>query len=112
MIINNLEWSKIKEWDKTFEEIEIPKGWRLPKVTELKRIYKTDKAEKFDKEYKKNWHLFFCQQTKFAKENNYFSRVYLLSDGDLGASVGVLSDSGGDGRVVFCRELKQKLTGN
>ena len=112
MIINNLEWSEIKKWNKTFREIKIPKGWRLPTTDELKSIYKTDKAEEFDKEYKKIWHWIYCQQTKYAKENNYFSRVYLLSDGDLSADCEVLSYSNGDGRVVFCRELTEKKNDN
>jgi len=105
MIINNLEWSEIKKWDKTFREIEIPKGWRLPTVTRLKSIYKTDKAEEFDKEYKKKWHWIYCQQTKYAKENNYMSRVFLIGDGVLVADGGDLSDSSDNGRVVFCRKI-------
>ena len=107
MIINNLEWSKIKRWNKTFEKIKIPKGWRLPKVTELLEVYETDKAKKFDKEYKKKWHWIFCQQTKYAKENNYMSRVFLIGDGVLVADGGDLSYSDDIGRVVFCREINK-----
>ena len=102
-----LEWSKIEKWNKTFEEIKIPEGWRLPKVTELMEIYETDKAEEFDEEYGKVWHWIYCQQTKYAKENNYLSRVYLDSDGDLSVDDEDLSDLLGGGRVVFCRELNK-----
>ena len=69
-------------------------------------IYETDKAEEFDKEYKKKWHWIYCQQTEYAKENNLLSRVCLGSNGGLNADDGDLSDLDDVGRVVFCRELK------
>ena len=109
MIINNLEWSEIKKWNKTFREIKIPKGWRLPKITELLEVYETEKAEKFDKEYKKKWHWIYCQQTKFAKENNYLSRVCFDWGGDVDSYYDVLRDSDDDGRVVFCREINKLM---
>jgi len=109
MIINNLEWSKIKKWNKTFEEIEIPKGWRLPTTDELKSIYKTDKVEEFDEEYKKVWHWIYCQQAEYAKENNLLSGVFLGSNGGFYASNEDLSYAYDGGRVVFCREINKLM---
>ena len=106
MKINGLIWSPIQKWDKTFKDIKIPKGWRLPTIYELMQVYETDEAELFDAEYKKQWHWFFCKQTKWAKENNWLSRVYLYRVGSVYSDSVDLPFSFDFGRVVFVRDIK------
>lgn len=106
----NLEWSEIKKHKKTFDKIKIPKGWRLPKNYEILQLYEELDEETlkiFDKDYLKNFHFFFCKQDKFAKENNFMSRVYLDSGGDLDSSSSGIGGSDDSGRVVFVKEKKE-----
>ena len=101
----NLEITPVKEWTKPYNEIVIPKGWRLLKTHEciflIEEGYKNELIRKL-KEY--NW--IWVQQTNYAKENNYSSGVYFCRSGNVGSYyVGYLRNSDDDGRVAFCREL-------
>ena len=99
----NLEITPVKEWTKPYNEIVIPKGWRLLKTHEciflIEEGYKNELIRKL-KEY--NW--IWVQQTNYAKENNYSSRVY-FDGGGVGSDSGGLQVSLDNGRVAFCREL-------
>ena len=100
----NLEITPVKEWTKPYNEIVIPKGWRLLKTHEciflIEEGYKNELIRKL-KEY--NW--IWVQQTNYAKENNYSSRVYFFRNGNVSSNYDNLQDSYGSGRVAFCREL-------
>ena len=105
----NLEVQRPQKWVKPYNEIVIPKGWRNIKVWELWFILDGSKyMDNFLGYYKGKYNYFYCEQTSWAKKNNRLSRLSL--DGDLvlysGWSGGDLGNSDGDGRVVFCRDLK------
>ena len=97
-------------WTKPYNEIIIPKGWRKIKVWELWFILDGSKyMDEFLGDFNGKYNYFWCEQTDYAKNNNYASRLYLnwvlvLDSGDWGGS---LSDSNDDGRVCLVRELKE-----
>ena len=101
----NLEITPLKEWTKPYNEIVIPKGWRLLKTHEyfylIEEGYENQLIGKFKNEYNYAW----TQQTNYAKKNNYESWVYFDRNGYVGSSDGGLQGSYDDGRVAFCRKL-------
>lgn len=106
-IFKNLEFSPIQKHTKTFKKIKIPKGWRLPKVWELLEVIDSEGWKDLDKEYKKEYHWFFCEQTNFSKNNNYLSRVYLNRNGYVFSNFVNLANSGDYGRVIFVKDLNE-----
>jgi len=100
----NLEITPLKEWTKPYSQIIIPKGWRMLKTHEciflLEEGYKDKLIGKF-KEY--NW--IWVQQTNYAKEKKYSSRVCFYWNGIVVSYDDNLQYSDDIGRVAFCREL-------
>ena len=101
----NLEITPLKEWTKPYNEIVIPKGWRLLKTHEyfylIEEGYENQLIGKFKNEYNYAW----TQQTNYAKKNNYASRVFLYGDAEVSSGYGDLQNSNDYGRVAFCRKL-------
>jgi len=101
----NLEITPLKEWTKPYNEIVIPKGWRLLKTHEyfylIEEGYENQLIGKFKNEYNYAW----TQQTNYAKKNNYASRVCFDRDGYVYSNVVNLQYSYDVGRVAFCRKL-------
>ncbi len=101
----NLEITPLKKWTKPYNEIVIPKGWRLLKTHEyfylIEEGYENQLIGKFKNEYNYAW----TQQTNYAKKNNYESWVYLDRDAEVDSNDDDLRGSLGNGRVAFCRKL-------
>ena len=101
----NLEITPLKEWTKPYNEIVIPKGWRLLKTHEyfylIEEGYENQLIGKFKNEYNYAW----TQQTNYAKKNNYASRVYFDRNGIVYSNYDYLQNSYDNGRVAFCRKL-------
>jgi hypothetical protein len=103
----DIEVSKIiKHENKTFKEINIPKGCRLMRIWEFAKLIESSESDKFLGEFKGQCNYFFLEQTKYAKANNHTSRAYLYGGGDWCSGNDDLACSDDDGRVVFCREKK------
>src|SRR3990167_4333213 len=86
MAINDLglEVTYPIEWTKPYDEIIIPKGWRKIKVWELWFILDGSKyMDKFLGEYKGQFNYFWCEQTDYAKKNDYASGLSLYRNLDL-----------------------------
>lgn len=101
-----IEVSQIIDWDKPYNEIQIPNGCRLPEVWELWRLLESEYSDKFLGKYRGEYSWFWCKQTKYAKENNRSSGLYLHWGSYLGSACEDLADSDSDGRCVFVRDLK------
>jgi len=101
----NIEVTKIQDWIKPYNEIVIPKGFRLIEDYELMWLIRKA-TTKFLGKYKGEYNYFWIAQTPYVKANNYSSGLYL--NGNLGLYLydDGLSDSDEDGRVVFVRDLK------
>jgi hypothetical protein len=103
----DLEITPIKTWTKPYYKIKVPKGFRKIKVQELWDLLESDKSEDFLGEYKGKSNWFWCEQTKWAKRNNYASGLCLGRDLDLDSGSGSLAHSIGNGRVVFVKDGKK-----
>lgn len=104
-----IEVTKPIEWTKPYNQIEVPKGWRKIKVWELWFIL--DGSQYIDEflgdfKGKRNW--FWCEQTDYAKKNNYSSGLYLYWGLYVGSGYVGLANSVGDGRVVFVKDWVNK----
>ena len=101
----NLEITPLKEWTKPYNEIVIPKGWRLLKTHEyfylIEEGYENQLIGKFKNEYNYAW----TQQTNYAKKNNYASWVCFGRSGSVYSVDDDLQNSYDNGRVAFCRKL-------
>jgi len=101
----NLEITPLKEWTKPYNEIVIPKGWRLLKTHECIFLIEEGYRDELIGKFKKDCNYIYVQQTNYAKKNNYLSRVYFYWSGSVNSSYDNLQNSNDDGRVAFCREL-------
>ena len=101
----NLEITPLKEWTKPYNEIVIPKGWRLLKTHECIFLIEEGYRDELIGKFKKDCNYIYVQQTNYAKENNYSSSVYFGRNGSVDSDDGNLQNSFDDGRVAFCREL-------
>jgi hypothetical protein len=99
----DLTITKIIDWNKPYNEIVIPKGFRLIKVWELMKLLESKERDKFLDSYKSKYNWFWCEQTTYAKANNYFSWLYMDGDLYIGSNSEYLASSYSDGRVVFVK---------
>lgn len=99
-----LTLTKIQDWDKPYNEIEIPNGFRKIKIEELWKLLDSNERDDFLGDYKGKYSWFWCEQTRYAKENDYSSGLYLNGDLSLNANYEDLASSNGSGRVVFVKE--------
>jgi len=104
----NLEVTEIQDWDKPYNEITVPKGWRLSEIWEIGRIIDSKYYEEFIGKNKEKWSRIWCAQTAYAKENDKSSCAFLGRCRDWGSGNGHLADSNSGGRVVFVRDLNDK----
>ncbi len=100
----NLELTQIQDWDKPYNEIEIPKGFRLIKVEELWKLLDSKEADSFLGNYKGEYNWFHCAQTKNDKREKWGRRLCLGRGLNLSSDDEDLASSYGDGRVVFVLE--------
>jgi hypothetical protein len=100
----NIEVTKIKEWDKSYDEIKPPKGFRLIKIWELAYILESKYCNKFLGKFKDKWNYFWCEQTKYAKKNKYACRLGRGRCGFWIANWRRFGDSNAVGRVVFVKK--------
>ena len=115
----NLEITQLKEWIKFYNEIIIPKGWRLLKTHECIFLIEEGYKNQFIGKFRKIYNYIWVQQTNYSKKYGYSSRVYFSWYGNVYSINGDLRASDDDGRVAFCRELdalnerkKQNENGN
>ena len=101
----NLEITPLKEWTKPYNEIVIPKGWRLLKTHECIFLIEEGYRDELIGKFKKDCNYIYVQQTNYAKKNNYLSRVYFYWNGSVNSNNDNLQGSSGNCRVAFCREL-------
>ena len=101
----NLEITPLKEWTKPYNEIVIPKGWRLLKTHECIFLIEEGYRDELIGKFKKDCNYIYVQQTNYAKKNNYLSMVYFNRRGSVNSYNDDLQNSNDNGRVAFCREL-------
>ncbi len=101
-----IEVSQIIDWDKPYNEIVVPEGCRLMDVWELWRLLESKYSDAFLGAYKGKYNYFWCEQTKYAKENNYSSGLSLYWYSYLLSYYEDLASSHSYGRVAFVRDLK------
>jgi len=101
----NLEITPLKEWTKPYNEIVIPKGWRLLKTHECIFLIEEGYRDELIGKFKKDCNYIYVQQTNYAKKNNYLSMVYFNRRGSINSYNDDLQNSNDNGRVAFCREL-------
>lgn len=104
----NLEITQIQDWNKPYNQIIIPSGFRLIKVQELIDLLESDSAGKFLGDYKDKHNWFWCEQTKYDKLNNYSRRLFRGRGGSWDAFWSGLGYSDAGGRVVFVKEKNGK----
>ena len=107
----NLEITPIQDWNKPYNQIIIPKGFRKIKVWELWRLLESKYADEFLGDYKGEYNRFWCEQTNYDKEdkeNGYSRWLYFDWSLDLGSGNDVLADSNVNGRVIFCKDIGDK----
>ncbi len=104
-----LDITNIQDWDKPYNEIVVPEGYRKIKIWELWELLESEERDDFLGEYKGKYNNFWCEQTNYAKLNNYSSRLCL--NGNLGvySDDDELAGSGDGGRVVFVK-IEEKTT--
>jgi hypothetical protein len=102
----SIEITKPIPWTKPYNEIVCPKGFRKIKIWELIYIFESDYCDEFLGKDKDEWISVWCEQTKYAKKNNYAVRSYRAGIGYWCADSGDLAVSGAYARVVFVRDLK------
>jgi len=100
--IAGLEITEIKDWNKPYNEIEIPKGFRLPTIQEMFDIFEED-VDKWLGDYKVKYNLFWCSQTRYDKLNKRSRWVFLNRNSNLNSYCDNLEGSYGVGRVAFVR---------
>jgi hypothetical protein len=98
-----LTLTKIQDWNKPYNEIVIPEGFRKIKIWELWQLLESEEMDKFLGDYKGKYNWFWCEQTNYAKKNGYSSGLCLDWNLDLYSVDGGLADSGDGGRVVFVK---------
>ena len=101
----NIEITPLIEWTKNYNQIIIPKGWRLLKTHECIYLIEEGYKDKLIGKFKDKYNYIWVQQTNYARKNNYSSGVYFDRDGNVGSYDDGLQYSSGSGRVAFCREL-------
>ena len=102
----NVELSNIQDWDEPYDKIVIPKGCRLMEAWEFAKLIESEESDDFLGKYKGKFSYFWLNQSKYCKTNNFSFRVCLDSGSFWGVGYDLLEGSGGDGRVVFVRDLK------
>jgi hypothetical protein len=100
----DLEITKIVDWNKPYNEIVCPKGFRLIKVQELWDLLDSDKNDEFLGDYKGKYSRFWCEQTKVDKIKGYARRLCRNDSGWFNASWSDdLDYSGENCRVCFVK---------
>lgn len=94
----DLEITRIIDWDKSYDEIVIPKGFRLIKIQELVEILESDQEDEFLGAYKDKFGYFWC-----AKNKHGVLRLSRGSSGNWYASWAVRG-SVDAGRVVYVKK--------
>lgn len=102
----NIEVTYLEEWTEPYNKIKVPKGWKLIEIWQLAYILESKYCNEFLGKFKGKYSLFWCSQTKFAKDNGYSCGVNRGWSGSWDADWDGLVGSGGDGRVAFVREMK------
>lgn len=102
-----LTLTKIKDWDKPYNQIVVPEGFRKIKVWELMKLIESKERDSFLGDYKVKYNFIWCEQTNYAKNNNYASGLYLCENLDVYSDGEDLADSVSGGRVVFVKEQTQ-----
>jgi len=99
-----LTLTKIQDWDKPYNEIVVPEGFRKIKVEELWKLLDSEEADSLLGDYKGKFNFFWCEQTKNDKLNKYARRLYLGGSLNLDSYVVNLDVSYDSGRLVFVKE--------
>ena len=103
-----IEVRKPIKWTKQYNEIEKPKGWRLPHVWELFQIHEMPEYKYFIFGEEGYLH-FWCEQLSIDKKNDWSRVLYRNWYLDLVARNDDLAFSYSGGRVSFVRELEGDL---
>ena len=98
----NIEVSEIINCNKSFNEIEIPKGCRLIKIQEIITLLESEEENEFLGDYKNRYSYFLT-----INKNESVRGVGRYGGGDWGAGWYLPGNSGSVGRVVFVKEDKQ-----
>jgi len=101
-----IEITKPKKWIKPYNEIKIPKGWRLPYVWELFQIHESEHKDFIFGE--EGWLEFACEQLSIDKEQERSRWLYRNRYLNLYAGNKDLTLSDSDGRVCFVRKIEEK----
>ena len=103
-----IEVTKPKVWNKPYNRIKIPKGFRLIKVWELWFILDGSKyLHEFLGKFKGIYNWFWCEQTTYGKKYNYASWLCVVRNLSLDSGGQNLASSDKYGRVVFVKEKKE-----
>ena len=102
-----LTLTKIKTWDKPYNEIIVPEGFRMIKIWELWQLLESKERDKFLGDYKGKYNYVWCEQTNYAKLNNHSSGLCLYGSLSVDSYGGDLAGSSSVGRVVFVKEEKK-----
>ena len=105
IIIKGKEWIKPEKYTDDYNEIKIPKGYRLPTISEMFELNKKELKTLFP-DYGENFISIPCQQTEVDKENKASRWFCLDRNSSLYSDYSGLGSSYGDGRVVFIKEKK------
>ena len=110
----SIEVTPLEKWTKPYNQIEIPEGYRLLRLSEFLYIWENENYRNvFLKDYldKPEWKVIWLEQLWNDKRNKWSRRVYLDGSLNLESSGGNLAYSDEYGRVAFVRDLKkEKLT--
>lgn len=105
----NIDITPLQEWTKPYNEIVIPKGYRLAHDWEVIYIARQEKyARLLFPNIGEQYYFVWCHQTPSDVTKGYARRLCLDGDLDLDSYGGVLAGSGGDGRVAFVRDVSKK----
>jgi hypothetical protein len=102
----NLEFSYPIKHTETYDEIVVPKGWRLPFLWELVRLVQSEYSDWILDYEKRCFRYFYTKQTKEDISKNVVQWLYRNGVGHWDASWYSLLYSNSDGRVIFVREIK------
>jgi hypothetical protein len=94
----------MQDWDKPYNKIKPPKGYRLIKASEVAILLESNEALEFLGDYSERYNLFLCEKNK--KED--VPRVCRDKDGYWDVIWYNLDISDSIGRVVFVKEKENK----